>query len=65
MLEHPRTIDVEHKQSKCVAFPISVNFPFLGEVYIVKDIPNSKCVRQLIEHWKEFFLKAKQSNIDQ
>ena len=32
---------------------------------IVKDIPYSKCIKQLIEHWKEFFLKAKQSNIDQ
>lgn len=32
---------------------------------IVKDIPNSECIKQLIEHWKEFYLKAKQSNIEQ
>lgn len=25
---------------------------------IVKDIPNSECVKQLIKHWKEFYFEA-------
>lgn len=32
---------------------------------IVKDIPNSECIKQLIKHWKGLYVEEEQSNINQ
>ena len=31
---------------------------------IVKDIPNSECIKQLIKHWKGLYVEEEQSNIN-
>ena len=33
--------------------------------HIVKDIPNSECIKQLIKHWKGLYVEEEQSNINQ